>query len=195
MITLNNKNNGFTLIEVLVALSIAIIVIFSAYSLYFSLSKGTRSVYESIKNREKAYNILSLIRKELESIYYYPDVDYTGFKLEENDFYGKPASKITFTSFFKEGVKVVSYYVIEDKGILCLVKTTQDYINEEKPVKFVFLNDIGGFSVRILDEEFDKVYDTNKLHKLPKTLKVTLILKEGEETREYSDICEIMTAQ
>jgi len=194
MITSGNQK-AFTLIEVLVALGIAIIVIFSAYSLYFSLNKGTKAVYESIKNREKAYNVLSLIRKELESIYYYPEVTYTGFTLEENDYYGKPASKITFTSFFKDGVKILSYYVYEEDGKLSLVKTTKDVVKEEKPVKFVFLSDIGGFSVRVLDEGFDKVYDTNKLKKLPKTLKITLILKEGDETKEYSDICEVMTAQ
>ncbi len=192
--TMSGKR-GFTLIEVLVALGIALVVIFSAYTLYFSLNRGTKAVYEKIEAKERAYNFLSLIRKEIESCYYIPEVAYTGLKLEENDYYGKPASRLTFTTFFKEGVRVVSYHVKEDKGKLSLVKTIEEKLSDEKPVRFVFFNDIEGFRVRVLDEGFDRVYDTERLKKLPRTVKVTLILKEGDREQEYSDICEIMTAQ
>lgn len=192
---MSNRVKGFTLIEILVALGIAMVVIFSAYTLYFSLSKGTKGIYERIKARERAYNFLSLIRKEVESCYYYPELSYTGLKLEENDYYGKPASKLTFTSFLKEGAKILTYSVYDDNGRLSLVKTIQDVISDDRPVKFIFLKDIEGFRVRILDEGFDKVYDTDKLKKLPKTIRITLILKEGDKLEEYSDICEIMTAQ
>ncbi|GAB4433549.1 MAG: hypothetical protein OHK0040_04140 [bacterium] len=190
-----NKKSGFTLIEILVALGIAMVVIFSAYTLYFSLSKGTKGIYEKIKGRERAYNFLTLIRKEVESAYYFPELTYTGFKLEENDYYGKPASKLTFTSFLKEGTKILTYSVYDDNGKLSLIKTIQDAMSDERPVKFIFLKDIEGFKVRILDEGFDKVFDSNKLKKLPKTVKITLILKEGDKEEEYSDICEVMTAQ
>lgn len=193
--TTTGRSRGFTLIEILVALGIAMIVIFSSYTLYFSLSKGTKDVYQKIKGRERAYNFLSLIRKEIESCYYYPDLSYTGFKLEENDYYGKPASKLTFTSFLKDGAKVLTYSVYDDNGRLSLVKTIQDALSDEKPTKFVFMKDIEGFRVRVLDEGFDKVYDTNVVKRLPKMVKITLILKEGDREEEYSDICEIMTAQ
>lgn len=191
---MSNKK-GFTLIELLVAIGIAVIVIFSAYTLYFTLNKRTKEIYEMIKGREMAYNFMTLIRKEIEGVYYYPSINYTGLKLEENDIYGKPASKLTFTTFFKEGVKVLTYYVEDDNGQLNLVKTVQDVTLDSKPIKFVFLKRVEGFKVRILDEGFDKVYDTEKLKKLPKAVKITLVLKEGEKDEEYSEICEIMTAQ
>lgn len=186
-------SRGFTLIEVLVALGIAVVVIFSAYSLYFSISRGTVSIYEKMKNREKAYNFLTMLRKEVESIYYFKDVDYTGLKVEENDYYGKPASTLTFTSYFKDGIKVITYYVKEESGVLNLVKSIQDKTQNNTPVKFNFMKNIDGFSVRILDEGYDKVFDSGKLKKLPRYIKVSLVMKEGDKSEEYSQICSIMT--
>jgi len=187
------NRNGFTLIEILVALAIAAVVIGSAYTLLFAVKKGTASVYERMQEKEKAFNLLSMVRKEVESIYYSNDTDYTGIKIEEKDFYGKPASRLTFTCFFRDGIKVISYGVEEDKdNRLNIIKTIADVIKGSKPVKITVLKDVEGFSARVLDEGYDKVYDSTKLKKVPKAVKISLLLKGGEGGEEFSQICSLM---
>lgn len=187
------NRNGFTLIEILVALAIAVVVIMSAYTLLFTVKKGTAGVYEKMREKEKAFNLLSMVRKEVESIYYARDTDYTGIKIEEKDFYGKPASRLTFTCFFRDGVKVISYAVEEDKGgRLNIIKTIADVIEGGRPVKIIVLKDVEGFSARVLDEGYDKVYDSAKLKKVPKNVKISLLLKGGDRGEEFSQICSLM---
>jgi general secretion pathway protein J len=187
------SRNGFTLLEILVALAIAAIVIGSAYTLLFTVKKGTANVYEKMVEKEKAFNLLSMVRKEVESIYYSRDIDYTGIKIEEKDFYGKPASRLTFTCFFRDGIKVISYAVEEDKdNRLNIIKTISDVIKGGKPIKITMLKDIEGFSAQVLDEGYNKVYDSTKLKKVPKDVKISLLLKGGEGVEEFSQICSLM---
>jgi len=187
------SRKGFTLLEILVALAIAAIVIGSAYTLLFTVKKGTAGIYEKMQEKEKAFNLLSMVRKEVESIYYSRDIDYTGIKIEEKDFYGKPASRLTFTCFFRDGVKVISYAVEEDKdNRLNIIKTISDVIKGGKPIKITVLKDVEGFSARVLDEGYDKVYDSTKLKKVPKDVKISLILKGDKGGEEFSQICSLM---
>ncbi len=187
------SRNGFTLIEILVALAIAAIVIGSAYTLLFTVKKGTAGIYERMREKEKAFNLLSMVRKEVESIYYSSGTDYTGIKIEEKDFYGKPASRLTFTCFFRDGIKVISYAVEEDKdNRLNIIKTISDVIKGGKPVKITVLKDVEGFRAQVLDEGYDKVYDSTKLKKVPKDVKISLILKGDKGGEEFSQICSLM---
>ena len=187
------SKNGFTLLEILVALAIAAIVIGSAYTLLFTVKKGTAGIYERMQEKEKAFNLLSMVRKEVESIYYSRDTDYTGIKIEEKDFYGKPASRLTFTCFFRDGLKVISYFVEEDKANrLNLIKTIADVIKGGKPVKITVLRDVEGFRAQVLDEGYDKVYDSTKLNKVPKDVRISLLLKGGKGVEEFSQICSLM---
>lgn len=187
------SRNGFTLLEILVALAIASMVIGSAYTLLFTVKKGTAGIYEKMREKEKAFNLLSMVRKEVESIYYSRDIDYTGIKIEEKDFYGKPASRLTFTCFFREGIKVISYAVEEDEdNRLNIIKTISDVIKGGKPVKITVLKDVEGFRAQVLDEGYDKVYDSTKLKKVPKDVKISLLLKGGKGVEEFSQICSLM---
>ena len=187
------SRNGFTLIEILVALAIATVVIVSAYTLLFTVKKGTAGIYEKMREKEKAFNLLSMVRKEIESIYYFRDSDYTGLKIEEKDFYGKPASRLTFTCFFRDGIKLITYAVEEDKdNRLNIIKTISDVIKGGKLIKITVLKDIEGFSAHVLDMGYDKVYDSTKLNKIPKDVKISLLLKGGNGSEEFSQICSLM---
>ncbi len=187
------NRNGFTLIEILVALAISAVVIGSAYTLFFTVKKGTAGVYEKMIEKEQAFNLLSMIRKEIESVYYARNTDYTGIKIEEKDFYGKPASRLTFTCFFRDGLKVISYAVVEDRdGRLNIIKTIADVIKGGQPIKITVLKDIEGFSAAVLDEGYDKVYDSSKLKRVPKDVKITLMLKGDKGGEAFSQICSLM---
>ena len=187
------REKGFTLIEILVSLAIAAVVIGSAYTLLFTVKKGTAGLYETMREKEQAINLLSMIRKEVESIYYAVNTDYTGIKIEEKDFYGKPASRLTFTCFFRDGIKIISYAVEEDKDRrLNLIKTIADVIKGGKPIKIIVLKDVEGFRAEVLDVGYDKVYDSAKLGKIPKDMKISLLLKGGKGVEEFSQICSLM---
>ena len=187
------REKGFTLIEILVSLAIAAVVIGSAYTLLFTVKKGTAGLYETMREKEQAINLLSMIRKEVESIYYAGNTDYTGIKIEEKDFYGKPASRLTFTCFFRDGIKIISYAVEEDKDRrLNLIKTIADVIKGGKPIKIIVLKDVEGFRAEVLDVGYDKVYDSAKLGKIPKDMKISLLLKGGKGGEVFSQICSLM---
>ena len=187
------RRNGFTLIEILVALAIGAIVTVSAYTLLFTVKKGSVAVYEKMKQREQVYNLLSMARKEIESIYYARDTDNTGLKIEEKDFYGKPASRLTLTCFFRDGVKVISYFLEENKdGRLDLVKMITDVIKGDRPIKITMLKDVEGFRAQVLDDGYDKVFDSTKLRKVPKDVRISLWLKGGKEGEEFSQLCSLM---
>lgn len=187
------RENGFTLIEILVALAIAAVVILSAYTLLFTVKKGTASVYEKMQEKQQVCNLLSMIRKEVESIFYAASADYTGIKIEEKDFYGKPASQLTFTCFFRDGIKVIRYAVVEDKdGRLNIIKTIADVIKGGKPITITVLRDVEGFSAEVLDKGYDKVYDSAKLKKIPRDIKISLLLKGGRGSEVFSQVCSLM---
>lgn len=190
---LKNKR-AFTLIEVLIAVTIAIIVIGSSYTVFFAVRKGALYVYDSMKSKERVYNLFIMLRKEIESIYYDKKLAYSGVKIEENDYYGKPASKITFTSFFKDGIKVISYFVEEKNGKIDLYKRVYDPIKEERPVKVLILRDIIGFRVLYLENGEEKnVFDSQSTRKTPEYIKISIFFKKAEgETEELSQICKIM---
>ncbi len=184
---------GFTLIEILVALAIAAVVTGSAYTILFTVNKGASAVYRKMQEKEQAINLLGMIRKEVESIYYDRDRDYTGIRIEEKDFYGKPASRLTFTSFFRDGLKVISYSVSEDsENRLNIVKTIEDVIRGGRPITLTVLRDVEGFSAEVLDKGYDRVYDSKKLKKMPKDLKITLLLKGEKGAEAYPQICSLM---
>lgn len=189
----DGRQDGFTLIEILVALAIAAVVIVSAYTLLFTVKKGTAGLYEKMREKEQAFSLLTMIRKEVESIYYARDREYTGIKIEEKDFYGKPASRLTFTCFFRDGMKLISYAVVEDNdGRLNLIKTIADVIKGGKPIKITLLKDIEGFSAQVLDKGYDRVYDSTKLKKVPKDVKISLLLKGDKGGEAFSQICSLM---
>lgn len=191
------SNRAFTLIEVLIAISISLVVIASAYTVFFAVKKGTFRVYESMKDRERVYNLFSILRKEIEGIYFNKKIEHSGIKIEENDFFGKPASKITFTSYFKEGVKVVSYFIEEKEGKLNLYKRIYDPLKEERAVKIIILRDIDGFKAVTLDGgDEKKVYDSQSSQKIPEYIKISLFFKkEDKENEELSQICKLMMAK
>lgn len=190
---LKNKK-AFTLIEVLIAVTISLVVIASAYTVFFMVKKGALNVYESMKSKERVYNLFSIMRKEIESIYYEKKLNYSGIKIEENDYYGNPASKITFTSFFKDGVKVISYFVEEKDGKLDLYKRIYDPLKEDRAVKILLLRDIGGFRVvHIENGEEKKVFDSQSSQKVPDYIKVSIIFKKDSDNKEeLSQICKLM---
>lgn len=187
------NERALTLIEVLIAVTISLVVIASAYTVFFIVKKGALNVYESMKNKERVYNLFSIIRKEIESVYYEKKLNYSGIKIEENDYYGNPASKITFTSFFKDGVKVISYFVEEKDGKLDLYKRIYDPLKEDRAVKILLLRDIGGFKVVHIENGEKKVFDSQSAQKNPDYIKISIIFnKDTENKEELSQICKLM---
>ncbi|MCX7990619.1 MAG: type II secretion system GspH family protein [Proteobacteria bacterium] len=188
------SKRAFTLIEVLIAVTISIVVIASAYTVFFAVKRGAFDVYDSMRNKERVYNLFSMMRKEMESIYYEKKLKYSGVKIEENDYYGNPASKITFTTFFKDGLKVISYFVEEEKGNLNLYKRLYDPLMEDRPIKVLVLRDIKGFKVSHIENgEEKKVFDSQSAQKNPEYIKVSIFFKKNDgEAEELSQICKLM---
>src|SRR4030067_2763229 len=123
---LNFKSNGFTLIEILISLTLLTIVLGAVYSSFFSV----HSVLERFDNVSLKYHeartALDIMRREIESSL--PDNSSKGgtaFTIKDRDVLGKNTSSLELTPFsFKgSGLNAVSYYVEEKDGKLHLLIT------------------------------------------------------------------------
>lgn len=121
---------GFTLVELILGLSLLSVVMLTLYSVFWG---GIRLGYKTDASQEiyrQAYWTLDVMGKEIENL-----VKYTFSESYENKFcfVGQP-HKITFMSATPEGLKAVSYFLIsEDYGTLH--KTIVNYKAYKKNVR------------------------------------------------------------
>ena len=98
----SREEKGFTLIEVLIALALLGVLAGTLYSTYFTLIKGRESAAEGMEARRELRTTLDLLRRELNSALYRSLPGGTKnrlrFLVEDRDIFGKPASRLAFTT-------------------------------------------------------------------------------------------------
>src|SRR6266545_2201874 len=96
------RNRGFTLLEVLVAMSLLVILSAALYGTYFSLMRGRETTVARMEARRELSTTLDQLRRELSAAFF--DTNNTAqkpklhFVVEDRDFFGKPASTLDFTA-------------------------------------------------------------------------------------------------
>ena len=104
----SHGNSGFTLLELLLALTLLTILTAALYGSYFSLFKGREAASEGMESRRELRTTLDLLRRELTGVLYRKNDKRFRFVVEDRDFYGKPASTLTFTTIAPPAVTVVT---------------------------------------------------------------------------------------
>jgi prepilin-type N-terminal cleavage/methylation domain-containing protein len=119
-----NTQQGFTLLEVLVAVAITVVVVAALYSTFFVARRAVDAVDDSLIRIQECRAVLDTMKREIESSLYRSGSSYTAFKLDDRDFYGKQASQLLFTSFspLMPGLAKINYTVEEHEGKLVLSK-------------------------------------------------------------------------
>lgn len=188
-------DRGFTLIEILIALALLGVLAGALYGTYFSLIRGRESADEGMEERRELRTTLDLLRRELNSVLYSRNNKRLHFSIEDRDIFGKPASKLSFTAIAppQAGGQAVSdqldltYEILEREKMMVLSRQSKDLYHSGEPGRYPQMESIEGFLVECRSgDKWVKVWDSAINFGLPKAVRVTVTVKEGEKNASYS---------
>jgi len=188
------RQSGFTLLELLLALTLLVVLSGTLYSSYFTLIKGRDSAEEGMEARRELRTTLDLIRRQLSSLLFRNNDKRFRFVVEDRDMYGKPSSTLTFTAIAPpyEGEAVsdqidVSYRVLEREGKMILASQAKDLRLIDEALRYPQMEQLEGFLVECFNgEKWVKSWDTAINLNLPKAVRVTVTVMEDGNPVQYS---------
>jgi general secretion pathway protein J len=189
-----HREEGFTLLEVLLALGISAIIMTTLYSAFFLSRKAVDAVDDSLLRLQESRALLDIMKREMESALYERVKPYTLFKLEDRDFYGKQASRVSFTSFSPliPGLAKIDYSVEEGNGRLVLKKRIGSaFARTGEPKSIELMEDLESFTVEArYGEKWVKTWDSAESNSMPEEIRVSVRVytKEGEVPFPVYDI-------
>jgi len=186
---------GFTLLEVLIALALLGVLAGALYGTYFTLLKGREAANEGMEARRELRTTLDLLRREISSTLYSRNNKRFHFAVEDRDIFGKPASVLSFTCIAppQPGGQVVSdqldlrYEILEREKKLILSRQAKDLYQSEAAPRYPQMETVEGFLVECQNgEKWVRSWDTALNNGLPKAVRITVLVKEGEKTADYT---------
>ncbi|HZV81318.1 MAG TPA: type II secretion system protein GspJ [Geobacteraceae bacterium] len=186
---------GFTLLELLLALTLLVILTAALYGSYFSLFKGRDAASEGMEARRELRTTLDLLRRELTGVIYRKNDKRFRFVVEDRDLYGKPASTLSFTAIAppEAGQSAVSdmidtsYRIVENAGKMVLTRQAKDLHFTTEPLRYPQMENVEGFLVECLTgEKWVRSWDTAINLTLPVSVRVTITVREDDKPAEYS---------
>lgn len=185
------SEQGFTLLEVLIAVALLALLSGALYGTYFSVQRGSDAVRERTEPLRDARMALDLLRRELSAACYTQDNDRLHFIVEDRDLFGKPASSLDFTAFTvprsgsvpSSDAMAVRYRPVRDADEhLILSRESRDLYLNAKTRPYPFTGEIEGFLVECYNgSAWVRSWDTRLNGVLPKAVRVTLQLKGDQE--------------
>jgi general secretion pathway protein J len=193
------SKKGFTLLEVLIALTLLVILSGALYGTYFSLMRGRDMAVEKMENRRELSVTLDQLRRELSASFYSAQNKRSHFVVEDRDYFGKPASTLDFTAMASprsdnlrasDQVQVI-YRGVEKEKTLSLARQEKDLFITTEPLPYPQMRELEGFLVECYDGgKWVRTWDTaaSLNNRLPTAVRVTLSVKEGEKIVNFSTI-------
>lgn len=195
-ISLNKKAiNGFTLIEILVAVAILSIVLAAIYNTFFLLQRAIDSSDETTTKLQEIRKAIDIIRCELESSVFEESIKDTQITIRDKDFYGKPASQVIFTTFssLRPGLSKLTYYAEEKDRKLILYKKIESTLSDENDNTAELIEGIEGFLVEAkFDNKWVKTWDSELSNKAPEQIRITFVIKIKDREIILTDIAKPM---
>lgn len=168
--------------EVLIALTITSFVITALYATFFLSQKAIGAIDDSLIRLQESRSVIDTLKREIESAFYAKDKAHSVFKLEDRDFYGRSASRLTFTSFSPLiiGLAKISYTVEETDGRLILKKAITSAFNAKTQAKEVeLIEDIHSFSIEVrFKDGWVRTWDSSITHQLPAEIRISIAFLE-----------------
>ena len=185
------SNRGFTLIEVLIAVTILSIVLAAIYSTFFLSHRAIEGMDESMLKLQESRKAIDILRCELDSSYYDGKDVNTFLKIRDRDFYGKQATQISFTAFstLRPGLSRISYYIEDKDGILNLLKKVESPYGKEETEGVDIIEELEAFSVEAkYNDKWVKTWDTDINKDKPEEIRIVLTIKIKGKKVTLSDV-------
>ncbi len=183
-------------------MAMALLVILSAalYGTYFSLMSGRETAVAKMEARRELSATLDQLRRELSAAYFNTTNKKLHFVVEDRDFFGKPASTLDFTciapplgSNLPDSDQVQAVYkVMEREKKLLLTRQSNDLYVTTGPLPYPQMKDLEGFLVECSPDgsKWVRTWNTAPIAnaRLPRYVRVTLMVKEGDKTVGFSTV-------
>ena len=103
---------GFTLIEMLLAIAILSIVLVALYSTFFLSQKAMEGAGDTLVSLQEGRMAIDTLRRELDSAVFSASNQFTLFMMKDTDIYDKKVSTLSFTAFSPSipGLANIEYY-------------------------------------------------------------------------------------
>jgi general secretion pathway protein J len=190
-----NRKGGFTLIEVLVSLTLLTVVLGAVYSSFFSVQRAVERFDNVSLRYHEARTTLDIIRREVEAaILKNPKqedvIDRASFEVKDRDIYGKTVSSMDFTAFSFRGIgmSAVSYFVQENDKVLTLMKNEKPPIIKSEGYAVALIEGIESFTVEVLfNNKWVKTWNAADTRKLPEAVKTTIAFEDNGRIIKLSE--------
>lgn len=183
--------DGFTLIEVLIAVAILSIVLAAVYSTFFLSHRAIDGMDESMLKLQESRRALDILKRELDSAYVDIEDEQTQLKILDRDIYGKQASQLTVTAFspLRPGVSKISYYVEDKDKKLVLFKKLESPYKKEETEGVDIIEDLEEFTLEArYNDSWVRTWDTGVNKDMPYEIKITLTMLVKGRKITLSDI-------
>jgi prepilin-type N-terminal cleavage/methylation domain-containing protein len=183
--------SGFTLLEVLIAVTILSVILASIYSTFFLSHKAMEGMDESLTKLQEARRAIDILRCELEATYQSEQDTNTFFRIEDRDVYGKQTTQLVFTTFstLRPGLSKISYYVEEKDGKLSLFKRVESPYSKEESEGVDIIEDLDGFTVEAkYNDTWVRTWDAAVNKAKPEELRIGLAMVVKGHTITLNDI-------
>lgn len=168
--------------EVLIALAITSFIITALYATFFLSQKAIGAIDDSLIRLQEARTVIDNLKREIESAFYSKDKEYSVFKLQDRDFYGNSASRITFTSFSPliSGLSKISYTVEETDGRLTLKKAISSaFYSKTEPKEVELIDDIHSFTIEVrFKDSWVKTWDSSVTNSIPNEVRISIAFSD-----------------
>lgn len=186
---------GFTLLEVLIAVTLLAILASALYGSYFAVLRARERSAQGMEGRRELAATLDLIRREVSSALYSRDDKRLRFVVEDRDRFGKPFSTLELTCLTppagsprrESGTSNVRYRMLEKGERRMLVRQERDAAQERDGAAYPQMERITSFLVECYDgTQWVRSWDTVLNNSLPQRVRVTVQVEEEGKTVEFS---------
>ncbi len=191
-----SRIGGFTLLEVLISISILAVVLTALYNTFFLSHKALAAMDGTLVKLQESRAFVDILKREIESAYYFPDNKYSVFIMDDRDFNGRQASRLTVTSLSPsmDGMAKITYNTEERDGRLIVTKEIMSAFSQPNPsqpsasYKADMLEDIESFAVEVnYGSNWVKTWDSTLTKYVPDEVRISVtFFISNEDNRNKS---------